>query len=110
MGSVNTHIILGNLGKDPEIRTFPQGGKVANFSVATSTKWKDREGNRKEKTTWHDVACFNEGLCGIIERYLKKGSKVYIEGEIQKRNWEDRDGNKRVSVETVIPKLSLIHI
>ena len=104
MGSVNTHTILGRLGKDPEIRQYSQGGRVANFSVATSKSWKDRDGNKKEKTTWHNVACFNDNLCGIIERYLKKGSRVYIQGEIQKRDWEDKDGNNRVSVETVIPK------
>lgn len=102
-GSVNKVILIGNVGKDPEVRTFGNGGKVANFSVATSETWKDKQsGERKEKTDWHNVAIFNEGLVGIVERYVKKGSKVYIEGQMKTRKWTDRDGNDKYTTEVVL--------
>ena len=102
-GSVNKVILIGNVGKDPEVRTFNNGGKVCNFSIATSESWKDKQtGERKEKTDWHNVAVFNEGLIGIIERYVKKGSKVYIEGALKTRKWQDRDGNDRYTTEVVL--------
>jgi single-strand DNA-binding protein len=102
-GSVNKVILIGNVGKDPEIRTFGNGGKVANFSIATSETWKDRNsGERKEKTEWHNIAVFNDGLVGVIERYVKKGSKLYIEGKLQTRKWQDRDGNDKYTTEVVL--------
>ena len=102
-GSVNKVILIGNLGKDPEIRTFGNGGKVANFSVATSESWRDKQsGERKEKTEWTNVAIFTAGLVGIVEKYVKKGSKVYIEGKLQTRKWQDRDGNDRYTTEVVL--------
>ena len=102
-GSVNKVILVGNLGRDPEIRTFGNGGRVANFSVATSESWRDKNsGERKEKTEWHNVAVFNDGLVGVIEKYVKKGSKVYVEGKLQTRKWQDRDGNDRYSTEVVL--------
>ncbi|MGB0906673.1 MAG: single-stranded DNA-binding protein [Maricaulaceae bacterium] len=102
-GSVNKVILIGNVGKDPEVRSFNNGGKVCNFSIATSESWKDKQtGERKEKTDWHNVAVFNEGLVGIIERYVKKGSKVYVEGALKTRKWQDRDGNDRYTTEVVL--------
>ncbi len=102
-GSVNKVILIGNVGKDPEVRTFGNGGKVANFTIATSESWKDRNtGERKEKTDWHNIAVFNEGLVGIVERYVKKGSKLYIEGALKTRKWQDRDGNDRYTTEVVL--------
>jgi len=101
-GSVNKVILIGNVGKDPEIRTFGNGGKVANFSIATSEQWKDKQGQRQEKTEWHNIAVFNEGLVGVIERYVKKGSKLYIEGKMQTRKWTDRDGNDKYTTEVVL--------
>ena len=102
-GSVNKVILIGNVGKDPEVRSFNNGGKVCNFSIATSESWKDRQtGERREKTDWHNVAVFNEGLVGIIERYVKKGSKVYVEGALKTRKWQDRDGNDRYTTEVVL--------
>ena len=87
-GSLNKVMLIGNLGADPEIRSFQNGGKVANLRIATSENWKDRNtGERREKTEWHRVAVFNEGLCKVIEQYVKKGSKVYIEGKLQTRKW-----------------------
>lgn len=103
MSSVNKVILIGNLGKDPEIRTFGNGGKVANFSIATSESWKDKQsGEKKEKTEWHNIAVFGEGLVGVVERYIKKGSKVYIEGKLQTRKWQDRDGNDKYTTEVVL--------
>lgn len=102
MSSVNKVILVGNVGKDPEIRTFGNGGKVANFSIATSENWKDKQGQRQEKTEWHNIAVFNEGLIGVIERYVKKGSKLYIEGKLQTRKWQDRDGNDKYTTEIVL--------
>lgn len=102
-GSVNKVIIVGNLGADPEVRTFSNGGKVCNLRVATSENWKDRNtGERKEKTEWHSVAIFSEGLAGVAERYLRKGSKVYLEGKLQTRKWQDQSGNDRYSTEVVL--------
>ena len=102
-GSVNKVILVGNLGKDPESRSFANGGKVVSFSVATSENWKDRSsGERKEKTEWHNVSIFSEGLAGIAEKYLKKGSKVYLEGQLETRKWQDQSGNDRYSTDVVL--------
>ncbi|MET4131755.1 single-strand DNA-binding protein [Porphyrobacter sp. MBR-155] len=105
-GSLNKVMLIGNLGADPEIRSFQNGGKVANLRIATSETWKDRQtGERKEKTEWHTVAIFSEGLVGVVERYLKKGSKVFVEGKLQTRKWQDQSGQDRYSTEIVIQGL-----
>src|SRR5918992_4842914 len=102
-GSVNKVILVGNLGAEPEVRTLPSGGKLVNLSVATSESWRDKNtGERKEKTEWHRVVIFNEGLCRIAEQYLKKGSKVYLEGSLQTRKWQDKDGQDKYSTEVVL--------
>ena len=102
-GSVNKVILIGNLGADPEIKSFQNGGKIANIRIATSENWKDRmTGERKERTEWHNVVINGEGLVGVVERYLKKGSKVYIEGSLRTRKWQDRDGNDKYTTEVVI--------
>ncbi|MFC7536291.1 single-stranded DNA-binding protein [Sphingomonas sp. GCM10030256] len=102
-GSVNKVILVGNLGKDPESRTFGNGGKVVSFSVATSENWKDRtSGERKEKTEWHNVSIFSEGLARVAEQYLRKGSKVYLEGQLETRKWQDQSGNDRYSTDVVL--------
>jgi len=102
-GSVNKVILIGNLGRDPEVRTFQNGGKVCNLRIATSETWKDRNtGERKERTEWHSVAIFQEGLVRIAEQYLRKGSKVYIEGQLQTRKWQDQSGQDRYSTEVVL--------
>ncbi|MSP32411.1 MAG: single-stranded DNA-binding protein [Pseudolabrys sp.] len=102
-GSVNKVILIGNLGKDPEIRRTQDGRPIANLSVATSESWRDKTtGERKEKTEWHRVVVFNEGLCKIIEQYLKKGSKVYLEGALQTRKWTDKEGHDKYSTEVVL--------
>lgn len=102
-GSVNKVIIVGNLGRDPESRSFQNGGKVVNLRIATSESWKDRNsGERKEKTEWHSVAIFNEGLANVAEKYLRKGSKVYIEGQLQTRKWQDQQGQDKYSTEVVL--------
>ena len=102
-GSVNKVILVGNLGKDPESRSFANGGKVVSFSVATSENWKDKgSGERKEKTEWHNVSIFSEGLAGVAERYLKKGSKVYLEGQLETRKWQDQSGNDRYTTDVVL--------
>ncbi len=102
-GSVNKVILVGNLGADPEVRSFQNGGKVANIRIATSEQWKDRNsGDKKEKTEWHTVAVFSEGLVGVVERFLRKGSKVYIEGKLQTRKWQDAQGQDRYSTEVVL--------
>ena len=102
-GSVNKVIIVGNLGADPEVRSFQNGGKVCNLRVATSENWKDRNtGERREKTEWHTVAIFSEGLVRVAEQYLRKGSKVYIEGQLETRKWQDQNGNDRYSTEVVL--------
>ena len=102
-GSVNKVIIVGNLGRDPETKTFQNGGKVVNLRIATSDSWKDKNsGERKEATEWHSVAIFNEGLANVAERYLRKGRKVYIEGALKTRKWQDASGNDRYSTEVVL--------
>jgi single-strand DNA-binding protein len=102
-GSLNKVMLIGNLGADPEVRSFQNGGKVCNLRIATSENWKDRNtGERKEKTEWHTVAIFSEGLVGVAEQYLRKGSKVYIEGKLQTRKWQDQSGNDRYSTEVVL--------
>lgn len=102
-GSLNKVQLIGNLGKDPEVRTFNNGGKICNFSIATSESWKDKQtGEKKEKTEWHNITITGDGLVGVCERYLKKGSKVYIEGKMQTRKWQDRDGNDRWTTEVVV--------
>jgi single-strand DNA-binding protein len=102
-GSVNKVILVGNLGKDPEIRTFQNGGRVASFSIATSESWKDKtSGERKEKTEWHRISVLNDNLVGIVERYLKKGAKVYLEGQLETRKWTDKDGQEKYTTEVVL--------
>ncbi|WEK44480.1 MAG: single-stranded DNA-binding protein [Candidatus Sphingomonas colombiensis] len=102
-GSVNKVILVGNLGRDPESRSFQNGGKVVNLRIATSDQWKDKNtGERKERTEWHSVAIFNEGLANVAERFLRKGSKVYIEGQLQTRKWQDQQGQDRYSTEIVL--------
>ncbi|MEG8014942.1 single-stranded DNA-binding protein [Sphingomonas sp. 22R3R2A-7] len=102
-GSVNKVIIVGNLGRDPESKAFQNGGKVVNLRIATSESWKDKmSGERKEKTEWHSVAIFNEGLANVAEKYLRKGSKVYIEGALQTRKWQDAQGQDKYSTEIVL--------
>lgn len=102
-GSVNKVILVGNLGRDPEVRTFQNGGRVANLNLATSDTWKDRNtGERREKTEWHRVVILNENLVGIAERFLKKGSKVYIEGQLETRKWTDQGGQERYTTEVVV--------
>ena len=102
-GSVNKVIILGNLGQDPDIRTMQNGKKVCTFSIATSNSWKDKDtGEKKEKTEWHRVVVFNEGLVGVVENYIKKGTKLYIEGSLQTRKWTDDSGTEKYTTEVVI--------
>src|SRR5687767_8127244 len=102
-GSVNKVILVGNLGRDPEIRRTQDGRPIANLSVATSESWRDKNtGERKEKTEWHRVVIFNEGLCKVVEQYLKKGAKVYLEGQLQTRKWTDKDNIERYSTEVVL--------
>ncbi len=103
VGSVNKVILLGNLGRDPEIRAMQSGNKMATFSLATSKRWKDKATQeQKDKTSWHNVVIFGEGLVGIVEKYVKKGSKVYIEGELNTRKWQDQSGNDRYTTEVVL--------
>lgn len=106
-GSVNKVILVGNLGRDPEIRSFQNGGKVCNLSLATSETWKDRNtGERKERTEWHRVAIFNEGLVRVCEQFLRKGSKVYLEGQLETRKWQDQSGQDKYSTEVVLRNYS----
>ncbi|MEY4982081.1 MAG: hypothetical protein RIR62_347 [Pseudomonadota bacterium] len=103
MAGVNKVIIVGNLGRDPEVRSFPNGGKVVNLRIATSETWRDRNtGERKEKTEWHSVAIFNENLAKVAEQYLRKGSTVYIEGQLETRKWQDQSGQDRYTTEIVL--------
>jgi single-strand DNA-binding protein len=105
MASVNKAILVGHLGKDPEIRATNNGDKIANLSVATSESWRDKvSGERKDKTEWHKVVIFNEGLAKVAENYLRKGSKVYLEGALQTRKWTDKDGVEKYSTEIVLQK------
>ncbi len=104
MAGVNKVILVGNLGADPEARSLNNGGEVVNMRVATSENWKDRDGNRQERTEWHNVVIFNENLGRVAKSYLKKGSKVYLEGQIQTRKWTDQSGNDRYTTEIVLQK------
>ncbi len=102
-GSVNKVILLGNLGRDPEIRSMQSGKKMASFSIATSKRWKDRNTQeQKESTSWHNIVVFNEGLVDVIEKYVKKGSKIYVEGELSTRKYQDKDGNDKYTTEVVL--------
>ncbi|MGR3486132.1 MAG: single-stranded DNA-binding protein [Paracoccaceae bacterium] len=102
-GSVNKVILIGNLGRDPEVRTFQNGGRVCNLRIATSETWRDKQsGERRERTEWHSVAIFNEPLAKLAEQYLKKGSKVYLEGQLETRKWQDQSGQDRYSTEVVL--------
>jgi single-strand DNA-binding protein len=103
-GSVNKVTLVGNLGQDPEARTMGSGGEVVNLSVATSENWKDRDGNRQERTEWHRVVIFNENLGRVAKQYLRKGSKVYIEGQLQTRKWQDNSGQDKYSTEVVLQR------
>lgn len=99
-GSVNKVILIGNLGQDPEVKSFQNGGRIANLRIATSESWKDKNtGERKERTEWHSVVLQSDGLVGVAERYLRKGSKVYIEGQLRTRKWQDQSGNDRYTTE-----------
>ena len=104
MAGVNKVILVGNLGADPEARSLNNGGEVVNMRVATSETWKDRDGNRQERTEWHNVVIFNENLGRVAKSYLRKGSKVYLEGQIQTRKWQGQDGNDRYTTEIVLQK------
>ena len=104
MAGVNKVILVGNLGADPESRSMPSGDEVVNLRVATSETWKDRDGNRQERTEWHRVAIFNQNLAKVAKNYLRKGSKVYLEGQIQTRKWADQSGNDRYTTEIVLQK------
>ena len=102
-GSVNKVILIGNLGKDPEVKSFQNGGRVCNFSIATSESWKDKSsGERKERTEWHNIVLQSDGLVGVAERFLRKGSKVYIEGSLRTRKWQDQSGNDRYTTEVSV--------
>lgn len=104
-GSINKVILVGNLGRDPEVRSAQDGSKIVSFSIATSDAWKDKNsGERKERTEWHRIVVFNPGLADICEKYLHKGSKVYIEGQLQTRKWQDQNGTERYTTEVVIPR------
>ena len=111
-GSVNKVIIVGNLGRDPEVRSFQNGGKVANLRIATSERWRDKNsGENRERTEWHSVAIFSEPLIRVAEQYLRKGSKVYIEGQLETRKWQDQSGQDRYSTEVVLrPYRSELHM
>ena len=104
MAGVNKVILVGNLGADPEARSLNNGGEVVNMRVATSESWKDREGQRQERTEWHNVVIFNENLGRVAKSYLRKGSKVYLEGQIQTRKWQDQSGNDRYTTEIVLQR------
>jgi len=104
MAGVNKVILVGNLGADPESRSLNNGGEVVNMRVATSEQWKDRDGNRQERTEWHNVVIFNENLGRVAKSYLKKGSKVYLEGQLQTRKWQDQSGNDKYTTEIVLQK------
>ena len=103
-GSVNKVILIGNLGQDPDVRTMSNGGRLVNLSIATSENWKDRDGQPQSRTEWHRVVIFNEKLGEIAERYLHKGSKVYLEGQLQTRKWQDQSGADRYTTEVVVPR------
>ena len=108
-GSVNKVILIGNLGRDPEIRSTQDGREIANLAIATSDSWKDKStGERKEKTEWHRVVIFSDGLVNVVKNYLKKGAKVYIEGQLQTRKWTDKDGHEKYSTEIVLQGFSSV--
>ncbi|MBF5091946.1 single-stranded DNA-binding protein [Novosphingobium sp. NBM11] len=110
-GSVNKVIIVGNLGADPEVKSFQNGGQIATMRIATSESWKDRNtGERQERTEWHSISVTSEGLVGVVERYLRKGSKVYVEGQLRTRKWQDQSGNDRYTTEVVLggPQAKLV--
>ena len=104
MAGVNKVILVGNLGADPDARTLNSGGEVVNMRVATSESWKDRDGNRQERTEWHNVVIFNENLGRVAKSYLRKGSKVYLEGQLQTRKWQDQSGNDKYTTEIVLQR------
>lgn len=107
MSSVNKACLLGNLGQDPDVRTTQDGSKIVNMSIATSERWKDRNtGEKRERTEWHRVVIFNEALAGIAEQYLRKGSKVYVEGKLQTRKWTDQSGQDRYTTEVVLQRFN----
>lgn len=110
MASVNKVILVGNLGADPETRSFQNGGKVCNLRLACSESWKDKQGQKQERTEWVSIVIHNEGLVGVAERYLRKGSKVYLEGQLRTRKWQDQSGNDRYTTEVVLqgPSASLV--
>jgi single-strand DNA-binding protein len=102
-GSLNKVMLIGNLGRDPEVRTFQNGGKVVNFAIATSETWRDKNtGERQERTQWHNIAIFNEGIARVAEQYLRKGSKVFVEGQLETRKWQDQNGQDRYTTEVVL--------
>jgi single-strand DNA-binding protein len=104
MAGMNKAILIGRVGRDPDVKTFSNGGKIVNFSIATSETWRDKQtGEKKEKTEWHNVTVQNEGICGVVEKYVAKGDMVAIEGKIQTRKWQDQSGNDRYTTEIVIP-------
>lgn len=103
MSSLNKVTLIGNVGKDPEIRHTQEGKPIANISMATTENWKNKQtGEKKEKTEWHNIVIFNEGLCKVVENYVKKGSKIYIEGQLQTRKWQDKEGRDRYSTEVIL--------
>jgi single-strand DNA-binding protein len=104
MSSLNKVTLIGRLGKDPEVRNFQNGGRVVNLRIATSERYKDREGNQQERTEWHSVAVFNEHYAGVAEKYLRKGAQVYLEGQLQTRKWQDQSGQDRLTTEVVLPR------
>ena len=109
VGSVNKTILLGNLGRDPEIRSMQSGAKMASFSIATSKRWKDRNTQeQKEKTSWHNIVVFGDGLVDIVEKYVKKGSKIYVEGELQTRKWQDKDGIEKYSTDIISDSFTFV--
>ena len=101
-GTLNRVTIIGNLGRDPEVRTTPDGRKIVSFSVATSETWKGKDGERKDRTDWHNIVIYGEGLCGVAEKYLRKGSKLFVEGALQTRTWKGKDGAERQTTEIVV--------
>ena len=102
MSSLNKVTLIGRVGKDPEIKTSKAGKKLASFSLATSESWKDKQGQKQEKTEWHNIVVYNEGIAGVIEKYVHKGSQIYIEGALQTRKWQDKDGKDRYTTEVVL--------
>ena len=102
MSSLNKVTLIGRVGKDPEIKTSKAGKKLASFSLATSESWKDKQGQKQEKTEWHNIVIYNEGIAGVIEKYVHKGSQIYIEGALQTRKWQDKDGKDRYTTEVVL--------